>query len=231
MSFQPLDRNLRLSDRVVEAILESVLSGAFPPGSRLPSERDLGEQFGVSRTVIREAVRSLVARGVLDVRPGSGVTIAAVDSSTIVRSMQLFLSARGMTYPMIHEVRSVLETQIARIAAERADGDDVVRLRAAADHMRQVSADPAAVSRADVAFHRELAHCTHNELFTVMLDSIGDVMLEIRQATLTVPGRAPSVLEAHDEILRRVAAGDADGAAAAMRAHLDESLRAWEHIR
>lgn len=231
MTFQPLDRSQRLSDRVAQAILESVLSGNLPTGSRLPSERDLGEQFGVSRTVIREAVRSLVAQGVLEVKSGSGVTIAAANSATIVQSMQLFLAARGMTYPMVHEVRSVLETQIARIAAQRADGDDVARLRAAADHMRQVSSDPAAVSRADVDFHRELAYCTHNELFTVMLDSIGDVMLEIRQATLTVPGRAPSVIEAHDEIMRRVADGDSDGAAEAMRAHLDESLRAWERIK
>lgn len=229
--FKPLDRNQRLSDRVAERILDSVLSGELKPGSRLPSERELGGQFGVSRTVIREAVRTLGARGVLDVRSGSGLTIAPMDSTAIAQSMQLFLSTRGIDYPLVHEARSTLEIEIARIAAERADAADVARLRATADEMRRAAGDAVAVSRADVDFHRELAHATHNELFTVLLDSIGDVMLEIRQATLSIPGRAPSVLDAHDEILRFVAAGDADGAATAMRAHLDESLRAWEHTR
>lgn len=186
----------------------------------------------MSRTVVREAVRSLGAKGVIDMRSGSGLRIATVDASAVTESMTLFLRGRPhVDYPRIHEVRSALEVQIARLAAARADARDLAALEAACERMERALGDPEAASREDVEFHRALAAATHNELFLLLLDAIGDVMLEIRRATLGIPGRSPGVLKAHRGILARVTDGDERGAAEAMREHLDDSDRAWLALR
>src|ERR671925_600852 len=89
--FEQVRRQPRLSDKVAEMMLNTILSRRLTVGDRLPSERELGEQFGVSRTVVREAVRALVAKGVIEVRSGSGLRVAAVNASTVQESMSLFL--------------------------------------------------------------------------------------------------------------------------------------------
>jgi GntR family transcriptional regulator, transcriptional repressor for pyruvate dehydrogenase complex len=226
-SFTPLHRNPRLSDKLAELLLESVKSGHLPTGSRLPSERELGEQFGVSRTVIREAVRSLAAKGVLVVRPGSGVHVATVEAASVSEQMSLFLSGRGaIEYRKINEVRTALEIQTARLAAERATEADVAELHGRCARMAALE-DSEAASIEDVEFHRAVAHATHNELFVVMLDSIGDILLEIRRVTLAKPGRIRAGVAYHERILERIAAHDVEGADRAMREHLDDSIEAW----
>src|SRR5476649_1234565 len=89
--FKAIGREPRLSDKVTDAILESIASNALKPGDLLPTERQLGEQFGVSRTVIREAVRALRAKGMLEVKGGSGVRIVAVNEETVRESMRHFV--------------------------------------------------------------------------------------------------------------------------------------------
>src|SRR5689334_8806196 len=96
VQFPTLERAPTLSDRVTESVLTMITSNALRPGDRLPSERDLGVRFGVSRTVVREAVRSLAAKGVLDVRSGSGAVVARVGPDTAAQTLRLFVQgARG----------------------------------------------------------------------------------------------------------------------------------------
>lgn len=230
-SFAPVSRNPRLSDKVAEQLLESIKVNQLEPGHRLPSERELGEQFDVSRTVIREAVRSLAAKGVLVVRPGSGVHVATVDAATVSEQMSLFLRGRGeIEYAKINEVRAALEIRTARLAAERATEDDLAELRERCDRMAAMT-DSETASVEDVEFHRAVAQATSNELFLVMLDSIGDILLEIRRVTLAMPGRIADGVAHHRVILERIAARDVDGADAAMRAHLADSYSAWRQAR
>lgn len=229
--FAPVARNPRLSDKVAEQLLASIKSGQFSAGSRLPSERELGEQFGVSRTVVREAVRSLAAKGVIEVRSGSGVHVAAVNAAQVSEQMNLFLRGRGpIDYAKIHEVRTTLEIRTARLAAERATHGDVAELRAHCDRMEAAAMDVERASVEDVEFHRVVARATHNELFLVMLDSIGDVLLEIRRATLGIPGRVLMGVEFHRRILSRIEAHDVEGADRAMREHLADADAAWEGL-
>jgi GntR family transcriptional repressor for pyruvate dehydrogenase complex len=230
--FLQVPREPSLSDKVTQLLLETILSGQLRPGDRLPSERDLGEQFGVSRTVIREAVRSLQAKGVVEVRSGSGVRVAAVDAARVSESMRLFLhgSMGDVGYDKVNEVRHTLEVEIAGLAARRASPQDVAELRAVLDRMAAVLDDVEAASLEDVRFHRKIAELTHNELYAVMMDSIGDVLLDIRRATLGTPQRPHRALDYHRRILERIAESDEDGARAAMRAHLDESRQMWEHV-
>lgn len=227
--FPQVAREPRLSDKVADLLLESITRGEVKPGERLPSERALGEQFGVSRTVIREAVRALVAKGVIEVRTGSGLRVAAVNASAVTESMTLFLRGQtGMDYGTIHEVRAMIEIQVAGRAAARRTDDDLRRLHLTCERMAAAEPDDVATaSQSDVDFHRTLAEATHNELYVIMLDSIGDILLEVRRETLGVPGRIARGVEAHREILARVEAHDVEGARAAMMAHLSDSEQVW----
>lgn len=227
-SFVPVIRNQTLSDKVAEQLLLSIRSDRLARGSRLPSERELCELFGVSRTVIREAVRSLAAKGVLEVRPGSGVHVTAVAASSVSEQMSLFLRGRGaIDYGKINEVRTALEIRTAELAAERATDADIAELREHCQRMAAAGPDVEAASREDVEFHRAIARATHNELFTVMLDSIGDILLEIRRVTLGLPGRRRDGVAYHERILDRIAAHDVPGAGEAMREHLEDADMAW----
>jgi GntR family transcriptional repressor for pyruvate dehydrogenase complex len=229
--FAAVGREPRLPDKVAGEMQRSILTGVLKPGDRLPTERELGEQFGVSRTVIREAVRSLVAKGLLEVRGGSGVRVATVDASHVRETMGMYLRVNGeVGYGNLHEVRAVLEIEVAGRAAQRADDDDVERLRTSTDEMEAAIGDVERVSVLDVEFHRLLAQATHNGLFVVMLDSIGDILLDVRRATMGIPDRPARGLKFHRQILDRVAAHDRNGARKAMRAHLDDSEAAWQGL-
>src|SRR4051794_5481646 len=174
-------RERRLADKVADLLLETIVARGLAPGERLPSERELGEQFGVSRTVVREAVRALAAKGVIDVRTGSGLRVAAVDGSNVSESMSLFLRGSStLDYPKVHEVRAVLEVEVAGLAAVRATDDDVAQMRENCERM-ETDDDVEAAALHDVEFHRAIARGTHNELYLLLLDSIGDALLEVRR--------------------------------------------------
>jgi len=236
VQYPTLERPPTLSDRVTESVLQMITSNALKPGDRLPSERDLGVRFGVSRTVVREAVRSLAAKGVLDVRSGSGAIVARVGHDTASATLRLFVQgSRGgpddeLHYEQINDVREMLETRVARIAAVQAQPADLDRLRDLHKQMKAARADVEQASALDVAFHREIAVATRNPLFVVIIDSIQPALLEIRRRTLGSPGRPNRALRAHALILDRIVAGDAAGAEAAMSEHLADSRDVWTKL-
>ena len=223
IAFTQLARDPSLAERVSLALMESIASGRLGPGDRLPSERDLGEQFGVSRTVVREAVRGLQARGVLRVQPGRAAEIIAVPASQITETFALFLrganTQRVLNAEHISEVRETLEIKLAELACVRAAQEDldlmddsIVSMAAAADVER--------ASTYDVDFHRLIASATKNVLFVVLLDSLGDVLMELRRRSLAVEGRRDRAVAEHRRILDAMVARDVGAARAAMADHL-----------
>lgn len=229
--FPRIAREPRLSDKVADLLLRTITAHELNPGERLPSERELSEQFGVSRTVIREAVRALATKGIVEVRSGSGVRVAAVDAAAS-ESMRLYLRGRGrFDYRGVHEVRTMIEVQIAGLAAARSTTADIVHLTRICEKMAQPTDDVETMSRRDVDFHRAIAEATHNPLYLIMLDSIGDIMLEIRRATIGLPGRVMEALDAHRLILARIRAHDTLGAGEAMREHLEDTWSVWQQLQ
>ena len=226
--FPRVEREPRLSDKVADLLLRSITSRGLQPGDKLPSERELGEQFGVSRTVVREAVRALAAKGVIDARTGSGLRVAAVNAAAVSESISLYLRGGTLEYPKVHEVRKLLEVEISALAAERNDGTHVERIEEICAEMEAaVGKDVERASRLDLEFHRAIAKATRNELYLLLLDSIGEALLEVRRGNLQT-GAADETLRAHRGILDAIRARDPDGARNAMAAHLDQVERHWE---
>lgn len=225
-----VERPERLSDKVADAMLATILRRGLRPGEPLPSERELGEQYGVSRTVIREAVRALGARGVVVSRAGRGLMVAAVGPEEVSTSMRLYLHGREeMPYSQVNEVRSLLEIQIAGLAAERGTDDEIAELEQLCEEMK-LADDVEFQARTDVEFHRALARMTHNELYLILLDSIGGIMLEIRRATFAKQEEMEQAYNPHRAIADRVKAHDAEGAREAMRNHLEQAVSEWEQL-
>ena len=220
-----LEREPKLADRVTQQLQALVLSHHLKPGDRLPSERDLGDRFGVSRTVIREAVRALVAKGLLEVRPGSGTVVRDLTAAAAAESMSLILRLHSakLDYTKVVEVRRLLEVEIAGLAAERRTERNLEDIETILREAESQLEDPETFIQTDIEFHAALAEATQNELFAVLLDSISDIMVEVRMLGLKVPGTPRRAVVYHRSIFDCIKVGDAAGAREAMRRHMEEA--------
>ncbi len=228
--FTQVVRGATLSEKVAADITQTIMDGVLRPGEKMPSERELGEQFGVSRTVIREAVRSLVASGLVDAHSGRSLRVAEVGAEGVSKAMGMFLHrSDAIDYARVHQVRAALEIDMAGYAAERATPEDVARLRELTDQLGAVmESDHERAAGLDVAFHQAVAQATGNILFRVLLEAINPVLLDVRRRAFESSELRSYALAAHREILDQIAAGKPDEARAAMRAHLETAERVWD---
>ena len=224
--FRSVGRKDCLVTRVVRAIEGQILDGRLAVGTRLPPERDLAESLGVSRPVFREAVRILVTKGLLETRHGIGTTVRAITRAEVVKPLNLLLRTCGQEVSIehLHQVRSILEIENAGLAAEMASEQDLEALRAACAAMQASSSDAQQFVVNDDEFHRRLAQTTHNPLLMLLLDSIHDLISEVRAEVAQKTGLFERVMRTHLRILECIAARDKRGARRAMREHLESAL-------
>ena len=225
LPIQAIKREERLSERVAKQLEDLILRGVLKTAQRLPAERELAEMFGVSRTVIREALHNLSARGLMDIRIGGGAFVRGPSTDSVVKSLSLLLRSRsdGIAIDNLHEVRRVLEVEIAGRAAQRASEEDVTDLEDVLRRMEEKACDLEACVSLDVEFHQALAVAAHNPLYIILLDSIGDLLLEVRRMAFQDPATAPKALQHHRSVLAAVRSGEPEQARQAMTAHMAEA--------
>jgi GntR family transcriptional repressor for pyruvate dehydrogenase complex len=223
--FKTIERAATLVHHVTGQIEHLIFQGELQPGNRLPPERELARQFGVSRTVVRESVRSLVARGLLEVHPGSGTVISSPSADSVAKSLVLFLRAGQPEFDCekVMEIRRVLEIANAGLAARRRTTEDLQQMAQILRDESEIRDDRYRFAEYDVAFHAAVANATHNELLSLLLDSVADILLTWRQVTFDVPGTPARAVMHHRAVYEQVKAGDPEGATNAMREHLIES--------
>jgi len=223
--FETMQRDPSLRDKLAAQIEGMIVEQRLQPGDKLPSERELSALYGVSRTVIREAVATLTAKSLLEPQRGGGILVKAPDIASVSRSLTLCLrlGRPELTYDKVHEVRSLIEVEIAGLAALRRTDEDIQALETLLDAIDPDAIDRTAFAQVDVAFHRQLAAATHNDLYSVILDSIADVLIDVRTLGYDVPGTPERAIIHHREILDEVRRGDAAAARDAMSRHLIEA--------
>jgi GntR family transcriptional regulator, transcriptional repressor for pyruvate dehydrogenase complex len=212
----------KLYEQVVERIRQRILAGELKSGDQLPNERSLGERYGVSRTVIREAVKTLIQNGLVEVRRGQGTFVVDGTADALKESLRLmmgFASEERRAGEMV-EVRELLEPDIAAAAARRRSEEDLANLRAAINEMDAALGDAQRFIEADNRFHVALAVATQNHFIPRLLDSVVDLLQEMRAQIFEVTGGPIRGQQHHRVILAAVEAGDAEGARAAMLSHL-----------
>jgi GntR family transcriptional repressor for pyruvate dehydrogenase complex len=213
----------RLYEQIVQQIEESILKGALKEGDQLPAERDLAQQFGVSRTAVREAVKTLREKGLVEAYPGRGTFITNGTSQAIRQSLDLMIKI-GQPDGSMHlaEVRAILEPEIAALAATRIEEQHLAMMRDAIAVMESALKDPDAYIEADLDFHLALAEAAANPLILSLLDSIVGLLREQRLGIFYVEGGPERGQFHHKRILEAVEKRDAEKARAAMRAHLQQ---------
>jgi len=212
----------KLYKQVADQIEELIVGEALCPGYRLPSERKLAEQLGISRTVVREAIRLLSVRGLVEVKPGCGTYVRALSPRDAAAPLALLLKLRQ--YPdlldNVYEVRDMIEIEVAGLAAERATTEDHELMEAAIEEMATHIDEPEEFITHDLAFRSALAAATHNDLFSVLLNAISSFWSEAALLAYQAPSAAEDSLAYHRDILRHVKARDSEGARRAMCEHV-----------
>jgi DNA-binding FadR family transcriptional regulator len=175
--------------------------------------------------VIREAIRTLAAKGLVEVRPGGGAVVRRPSSGMVSDALSLVLRATpdGDALTHLREVRRVVEPDLSALAAERRTEADLRALRQHLDVMADPDAPPDAWARADVDFHTALAQAAHNPVFRIVLSSIQELMIEARLLAIQLPDTRAKALRHHEHIYRAIADGNASAARKAMAAHLREA--------
>lgn len=216
----------RLYEQIIEQIQGRIMEGKVRPGDKLPSERELAEQFGVSRTAVREAVKAMREKGLLEVQPGRGTFVTDITGSTIeVMRDSLGLIVKislGNNLDKLVQVRTLLEPGIAAMAAEMATPLDLQTMQQAVDVMDTAMASTDAYVEADLAFHLALARATQNPLIPILIDPIVDLLREQRKRIFLVEGGPERGQYHHKQILAAIRQGDAATARQAMCAHLEQ---------
>ncbi len=216
-------RTSRLYEQIVQQIEESILKGALKPGDQLPAERDLAQRFGVSRTAVREAVKALREKGLVEAYSGRGTFITDGTSQAIRQSLGLMAKIGqpgGSTH--LAEVRAILEPEIAALAATRIQEQHLVLMREAVSVMDQKRDDPEAFIEADLDFHLSLAEAAANPLILSLIDSIVGLLREQRIRIFQVEGGPDRGQFHHKRILEAIEQRNAEKAREAMRAHLQQ---------
>lgn len=216
-------QSVRVFEQVAEQIEKRILDGELRSGDRLPTERHLAEQFHVSRTAVREAMKILAQKGLVDMRPGRGTIVidganaAMQDSIDLV--MKLKLGEVGGSNSLV-EVREILEVEIAALAAARAAEKEIAAMREAVKIMDESLDDADAFIAADNRFHEALAQATQNTLIFILVNSIVNLLSEQRKQIFDVEGGPQRGQIHHKRILESVIRRDPQAARDAMRSHL-----------
>jgi GntR family transcriptional repressor for pyruvate dehydrogenase complex len=214
-------RTSRLYEQIVQQVEESVQKGVLKQGDKLPPERDLAQQFGVSRTAVREAVKALREKGLVEAFPGRGTFIMDSSPYTFRLSLDRMMKTsqgEGLTY--LTEVREIMEPEIAAMAAARADSDALATMRESVSIMDQAKKDPEAFIEADLDFHLALAEAAANPIILSLIDSIVGLLREQRMGVFQVEGGPERGQYHHKKIMEAVEHRDSAGAREAMKAHL-----------
>ncbi len=216
-------RTSRLYEQIVQQIEDSVLNGTLKPGDQLPAERELAQRLGVSRTAVREAVKTLREKGLVEAYSGRGTFITNGTSQAARQSFDLMVKiGQQEGSPHLAELRLILEPGIAALAATRVDEENLTAMREAVAVMERSQKNPAAYIEADLDFHLALAEAAANPLILSLIDSIVGLLREQRIKIFNVAGGPQRGQFHHKRILEAVERRDPEMARGAMRAHLEQ---------
>lgn len=237
-----LERTLRLprigrstlSDQVAGILETRILSGTLPPGSRLPTEHVLTESFGVSRTVVRDALRVLVARGLVEVRRGTGTIVKPSSVDAYSSAAATLLLRSGLTIGDVFEARAALEGQLALIAAANHTAEQIALARAAFEDFKSAvedSRDVDVIVRGHVQFHASLVRATNLPALDILLGPIQQMMLATSVAARGVDPREPRAwrVPVHLRLLEAVESREPAAVSEASAKHWSTPLRGRDY--
>lgn len=226
--FKPIDRK-KASEQVAEQIRNSIFGGLLRPGQRLPSERDLAEQFDVTRTTLREALKKLESLKLIFIRHGDRATVLDYMREGSLDILADLLARKdklntGLIENVL-EARMIIGTEVTRLAVRRRSDDDLLDLEEAIVALQAGLEDEAAFREAEFEFFHVLSTASHNVFFVLLLNSIRKLYLANPETFEPVLGVPEETLANHRAVVRAIRAQDLDAAVETARSFLDEGMQ------
>ena len=221
--FTPVGNKELLSIRVADEIEDAIHSGKIQIGEKLPSEFELCNQFGVSRTAVREALRMLSAKGMISIEKGRGIFVRGLTSKNVTDPMHSYLKTKGGASYIIDiiEARYIIEPSIASLAALNRNDENLERMKQDIEAMRTFEGKPEELAILDMDFHLNIARATQNNLLPLMLKPVFRLMPEIKSKIISdVPEARDSAIEWHAKILEAIKEKNSEKSFALMNEHL-----------
>ncbi len=224
----------KIYQEVLDRLMARIRSGGILAGAQLPSERELMDEYGVGRPAVREALQALERSGIVEILHGERARVVVPTAERLVAqiaggAMHLLRSQPG-SLEHLKDARVFLECGTARMAAEKATGEQVARLRLAIAQQRAAMADFDEFVERDMAFHREIAGISGNPIFPAVAEALFRWAGEYYQTLVRAPGAEELTLTEHERIVDAIAAHDPDAASEAMHAHLTRANQLYQQL-
>jgi len=221
-SFSPIRRRGRVSTEIVTNLKQHIAGGKLKAGDRLPAERDLADQFEVSRSSVREALHTLEMTGLIESRQGGGTFVREASIDTIKEPLSSLLVTQPGAITDILDARRMIEPPLAQRASQRATPEQISALsRALEDQERAVATGQSSVDE-DSRFHHLLAEATGNRVIVALVEALMEILYISRERYLQSSDRAHISLRGHRRILDAIAAHHPEAAYKAMLEHLED---------
>jgi GntR family transcriptional repressor for pyruvate dehydrogenase complex len=211
------------AQQIAHQLLEHLLSGRVKPGDRLPSERQLAETLKVSRSTIRDAMKSLLMLGIITVRPGGGSFFQDAPSSLLPKTVEWGLLVGERHTKDLVEARAFIEIAVARLAAERRSEATIAKLAKLVEEMKAARKDPKRFVQADLAFHMALADASQNSALRDILSGMRTLLAVWIRRVIEAAGDADYSYRRHRKIFEAVKQADPEAAAKAMEEHMNSA--------
>jgi len=221
----------RLYEEIVRQIIERIKSGDLKPGDKLPTERELASQLKVSRTAIREALRSLELMGLIDSKVGNGTYIREISLDSLMGTFAGVLKQNERLTMELIEVRMLLEVETAKLAAKRRSEENLKAMEKALELIEKEIEQGELGFEGDNAFHAELTNAAENLALSSINNLCGELLSSTRKAALMALDNPRTSLEYHRKIYKAVKNQDAEEAGRYMREHLEVAYNNLKRIR
>jgi GntR family transcriptional repressor for pyruvate dehydrogenase complex len=200
------------------------------PGERLPTETELTQTLGVSRTCVREAMKSLESLGLVSIRQRIGATVLPPSPASLLNGEHLSLLVQSQQARDLLEFRKIIEVGLASLAAEKAGDEDIATMRGALDKYRAELAGRRVDCTTDMSFHAALAAASRNTMAMMVWQMLSERLAQVLERTMNVPNVCEETLQDHESIFRAVKSRNPRRAREAMRAHLENAERHWRVV-
>lgn len=224
-SIRPVPATRKLGEHVQRELERLILSGQIAVNEQLPTESDLAKSFGVSRTVVREAIHRLEAQGLVRAKVGSGSYVVPFEGGQIVRAMTRYaaLNPQREVFLQLLDLRLVIEQETAERLARSRDGEAISKMEQSLSSMRERAGDREAFVSADMDFHMAIAEASGNAFVRVILEPLKSLGQLYGLATYTSAEVIAATIFEHESIVSAIRAGDSLAARMAMRDHITTS--------
>jgi GntR family transcriptional repressor for pyruvate dehydrogenase complex len=219
MELEPV-KSIRIYEDIVRQVKALIADGRLTSGDRLPPERELAERFRVSRTSVREALRSLQSRGLIEIRAGEGAFVQDVSVEALIEPLALVILPHREAVGELFEARLLIEPAIAALAARRASREEIGEMERILDEQAREVASGRTGMAQDSSLHAAIAAAAHNRAIVRIVNALVDLLGQSREESLLTRGRPKRSHQDHRRILGAIRRRDEDGARRAMLEHL-----------